>query len=91
MQQCIEQRLYEKRNGIKVLRTKDLEEWIENSEFRDCDIIKKYKGELFSMIEQVILSQVTLFVPWPRSSWSARISMLRNERHGLHMIDMLLR
>ena len=43
-----------------MFETSDLEEWMAKSEFRDCELIQKYRGELFSMIEQVILSQSDL-------------------------------
>ena len=63
---------------INILTGQDLQNYFQkNFNEKSCKILKFYKNEVISLVEQAICSVSTDFYYWPLSSWSERVSVLR--------------
>lgn len=75
-------------NGIRIFNSNQMVEFAQKK-YGLCEWFPAYEGEIISLVEQAILSQVKEFMPWPTSSWSSRIGDyrakigLRNSRYNL--------
>merc|ERR1711879_471619 len=72
-----------------VYDSSQLMSWF-NSSYSNCSFFKEYEGEVVSLTEQAILTEVEEFLLWPTSSWSARIHDLRKMQGKTQQRESLL-
>lgn len=75
--------LSKKSPGIKVFTLKDLLQFVQHKllahQYTSCQIFQQYADEIYSLLEQSLISDADYFYFWPLSTWSDRIIYLREE------------
>lgn len=67
-------------SGIKIFNSNQMMQYA-SDKYGACSWFQDYEGEIISLVEQAIMSQVKEFLPWPTSSWSSRINDYRQKIH----------
>merc|ERR1712178_374357 len=78
-----------KDNSIKIYLSNDFENRLDQN-YPNCDFYKNHKGEILSLIDQAVATQSDHFLKWPASSWSGRVTTLRQmKRHKIEPVTMV--
>lgn len=70
-----------KSSRLEISSSYDVEKFF--MQFRKCQLLKHYKAEVISAVEQAVLEKSHKFYYWPLSTWSERIQELRILSTGL--------
>lgn len=65
-------------HNIKIFNSNNMISYAKSA-YSGCKWFHDYTGEIISLVEQAILTQVKEFLPWPTSSWSSRIGDFRSK------------